>query len=186
MLDLGHQGRPEPRTIEQIKQNTFHAIRIAICEHLLFPSGPLPPQNLSLSHVTTNSALITWNRHPRNIPDGFVVNVTRGLNTRSRFLPNGKLGSYTLRELTPGQHYYLALTAVKNTGQEQIHSIPQHLAFTTCESLCMRNYFSHKPYIYINVCPQVDVCFLSTYQHHDNTHLAWVVAVELCPEHLFI
>ncbi|XP_029904625.1 sushi, nidogen and EGF-like domain-containing protein 1 [Myripristis murdjan] len=92
---------------------------------------PLPPQNLSLSHVTTNSALITWNRHPRNIPDGFVVNVTRGLNTRSRFLPNGKLGSYTLRELTPGQHYYLALTAVKNTGQEQIHSIPQHLAFTT-------------------------------------------------------
>ncbi|XP_056132458.1 LOW QUALITY PROTEIN: sushi, nidogen and EGF-like domain-containing protein 1 [Lampris incognitus] len=92
---------------------------------------PLPPQNLSLSHVTTNSALITWSRHPRNIPDGFVVNVTRGLNTRSRFLSNGKLGSYTLRELTPGQHYYLALTAVKNTGQEQIHSIPQHLAFTT-------------------------------------------------------
>uniref|UniRef100_A0A668A7E5 Sushi, nidogen and EGF like domains 1 n=1 Tax=Myripristis murdjan TaxID=586833 RepID=A0A668A7E5_9TELE len=126
---------------------------------------PLPPQNLSLSHVTTNSALITWNRHPRNIPDGFVVNVTRGLNTRSRFLPNGKLGSYTLRELTPGQHYYLALTAVKNTGQEQIHSIPQHLAFTTCESLCMRNYFSHKSYIYINVCPRVDVCFLSTYQY---------------------
>ncbi|XP_076009719.1 sushi, nidogen and EGF-like domain-containing protein 1 [Genypterus blacodes] len=96
-----------------------------------FWTRPLPPQNLSLSHVTTNSALITWSRHPRNIPDGFVVNVTRGLNTRSRFLPNGKLGSYTLRELTPGQHYYMALTSVKSTGQEQIHSIPQHLAFTT-------------------------------------------------------
>uniref|UniRef100_A0A3B4VL62 Sushi, nidogen and EGF-like domain-containing protein 1 n=1 Tax=Seriola dumerili TaxID=41447 RepID=A0A3B4VL62_SERDU len=102
---------------------------------LQFWTRPLPPQNLSLSHVTTNSALITWSRHPRNVPDGFVVNVTRGLNTRSRFLPNGKLGSYTLRELTPGQHYYVALTSVKNTGQEQIHSVPQHLAFTTCECL---------------------------------------------------
>uniref|UniRef100_A0A7N6BGB5 Sushi, nidogen and EGF-like domains 1 n=1 Tax=Anabas testudineus TaxID=64144 RepID=A0A7N6BGB5_ANATE len=100
---------------------------------LQFWTRPLPPQNLSLSHVTTNSALITWSRHPRNVPDGFVVNVTRGLNTRSRFLPNGKLGSYNLRELTPGQHYYVALTSVKNTGQEQIHSIPQHLAFTTCK-----------------------------------------------------
>lgn len=101
----------------------------------MLPSGPLPPQNLSLSHVTPNSALITWSRHPRHVSDGFVVNVTRGLNTRSRFLPNGRVGSYTLRELTPGQHYYVALTSVKNTGQEQIHSMPQHLAFTTCE-LC--------------------------------------------------
>ena len=109
------------------------------CLHAFFPSGPLPPQNLSLSHVTTNSALITWSRHPRSIPDGFVVNVTRGLNTRSRYLPNGKLGSYTLRELTPGQHYYLALTSVKNTGQEQIHSIPQHLAFITCEWMFPNN-----------------------------------------------
>lgn len=99
----------------------------------VFPSGPLPPQNLSLTHVTTNSALITWGRHPRHVPDGFVVNVTRGLNTRSRFLPNGKLGSYTLRELTPGQHYNVALTSVKNTGQEQIHSAARHLAFATCE-----------------------------------------------------
>lgn len=98
---------------------------------LQFWTRPLPPQNLSLSHVTTNSAQITWSRHPRSIPDGFVVNVTRGLNTRSRFLPNGKLGSYTLRELTPGQHYYVALTSVRNTGQEQIHSVPQHLTFTT-------------------------------------------------------
>ncbi|XP_028259487.1 sushi, nidogen and EGF-like domain-containing protein 1 isoform X2 [Parambassis ranga] len=98
---------------------------------LQFWTRPLPPQNLSLSHVTPNSATITWSRHPRSIPDGFVINVTRGLNTRSRFLPNGKLGLYTLRELTPGQHYYVALMSVKNKGQEQIHSIPQHLAFTT-------------------------------------------------------
>lgn len=113
-----------------------------------FSSGPLPPQNLSLSHVTTNSALITWSRHPRNVPDGFVVNVTRGLNTRSRFLPNWKLGSYTLRELTPGQNYYVALTSVKNTGQEHIHSVPQHLAFTTCECICLRKIISQNLFIY--------------------------------------
>ncbi|XP_041862481.1 sushi, nidogen and EGF-like domain-containing protein 1 isoform X2 [Melanotaenia boesemani] len=98
---------------------------------LQFWTRPLSPQNLSLLHVTQNSALITWTHHPRNIPDGYVINITRGLNTRSRFLPNGKLGSYTLRELTPGQNYHVALTSVKNTGQEQIHSSPQHLAFTT-------------------------------------------------------
>lgn len=86
-----------------------------------------------LSHVTTNSALITWSRQLTHVPDGFVVNVTRGLNTRSRFLPNGKLASYTLRELTPGQHYHVTLTSVKTVGQEQIHSAPQRLAFATCK-----------------------------------------------------
>uniref|UniRef100_A0A8C7GN26 Sushi, nidogen and EGF-like domains 1 n=1 Tax=Oncorhynchus kisutch TaxID=8019 RepID=A0A8C7GN26_ONCKI len=102
---------------------------------------PLPPQNLSLSHVTSNSALVTWDPHPRNLPDGFVVNVTRGLSTRSRFLPNGKLRTYTLRELSPGQHYHLVLVAVRNTGQEQIHSVPQHLAFTTCECSASRLFY---------------------------------------------
>lgn len=122
-------------TVDVFSQSGIRAEEFPSTSHSAGPlqiwTRPLPPQNLSLSHVNTNSALITWNSHPKNTPDGFVVNVTRGLNTRSRFLPNGKLGSYTLRELTPGQHYYLALTAVKNTGQEQVHSIPQHLAFTT-------------------------------------------------------
>lgn len=77
--------------------------------------------------------MITWGRQGALVADGFVVNVTRGLNTRSRFLPNGKLSSHTLRELTPGQHYHVTLTAVKNAGQEQLHSTPQRLAFTTCE-----------------------------------------------------
>ncbi|XP_070401978.1 sushi, nidogen and EGF-like domain-containing protein 1 isoform X2 [Nothobranchius furzeri] len=98
---------------------------------LHFWTRPHPPQNLSLSTVTSNSALITWSRQLRSIPDGFVINVTRGLNTRSRFLPNGKLGSYLLRELTPGHHYHVAVMAVKNAGQEQIHSEPRHVAFTT-------------------------------------------------------
>ncbi|KAJ0065223.1 hypothetical protein NL108_006584, partial [Boleophthalmus pectinirostris] len=98
---------------------------------LNFWTRPLPPLNLSLSHVSSTSALITWARPSRMLPDGFVVNVTRGLNTRSRFLPNGKLQSYTLRELTPGQLYYVSLTSVKNTGHEQVHSAPQHLTFST-------------------------------------------------------
>lgn len=97
-------------------------------------SEPLPPQNLSLAHVSSRSARVTWDRHPRSIPDGFVVNVTRGLTTRSRYLPDGTLSMYTIRELNPGQHYRLALTAVRNTGHEQIHSVAQHLAFTTSES----------------------------------------------------
>ncbi|XP_061680966.1 rootletin isoform X3 [Syngnathoides biaculeatus] len=98
---------------------------------LQFWTRPLPPQNLSLARVSANTAAITWSRHPGLVPDGFVVNVTRGLTTRSRFLPNGLLGSYTLRELTPAQLYRLALTSVKKVGQEQVHSHPQYLDFTT-------------------------------------------------------
>uniref|UniRef100_A0A8C2D1U9 Sushi, nidogen and EGF-like domains 1 n=1 Tax=Cyprinus carpio TaxID=7962 RepID=A0A8C2D1U9_CYPCA len=101
---------------------------------LHFWTRPLPPQNLSLSHITITSARITWDHHPRNLPDGFVVNITHGLSTRSRYLPDGSLGTYTLRDLTPGQHYRLALTAVRKTGQDNIQSVPQHLAFTTRES----------------------------------------------------
>ncbi|XP_060723740.1 sushi, nidogen and EGF-like domain-containing protein 1 isoform X1 [Tachysurus vachellii] len=98
---------------------------------LHFWTKPLPPQNLSLSHVSSSTARVTWDRHPRSISDGFVVNVTRGLTTRSRYLPDGTLSMYTIRELSPGQHYRLALIAVRNTGHEQIHSEAQHLAFTT-------------------------------------------------------
>uniref|UniRef100_A0A8C7YEY0 Sushi, nidogen and EGF-like domain-containing protein 1 n=1 Tax=Oryzias sinensis TaxID=183150 RepID=A0A8C7YEY0_9TELE len=110
---------------------------------LQFWTRPLAPQNLSLSRVTPNSAVITWSRPSRDIPDGFVINVTRGLNTRSRFLPNGKLGSYTIRELNPGQNYYVALSAVKNTGQEQIPSAPQHIAFTTRETILYTTRVKH-------------------------------------------
>ncbi|XP_041696619.1 sushi, nidogen and EGF-like domain-containing protein 1 isoform X1 [Coregonus clupeaformis] len=122
-------------TVDVLTQSGIRPDELPSTSHSAGPlqvwTRPLPPQNLSLSHVTSNSAQVTWDRHPRNLPDGFVVNVTRGLSTRSRFLPNGKLRTYTLRELSPGQHYHLALVAVRNTGQEQIHSVPQHLAFTT-------------------------------------------------------
>ncbi|XP_022531192.2 sushi, nidogen and EGF-like domain-containing protein 1 [Astyanax mexicanus] len=122
-------------TVDVLTQSGVHPEDLPSTSHsagpLLFWTKPLPPQNLSLSYVSTTSARVTWDRHPRSVPDGFVVNVTRGLSTRSRYLPDGALGTYTLRDLSPGQHYRLALTAIRNTGQEQIHSVAQHLAFTT-------------------------------------------------------
>ncbi|KAL1023372.1 hypothetical protein UPYG_G00039960 [Umbra pygmaea] len=122
-------------TVDVLTQSGVRPEELPSTSHSAGPlqiwTRPLPPQNLSLAHVTSNSAQVTWDPHPRNQPDGFVVNVTRGLSTRSRFLTNGKLGAYTLRELAPGQHYQLALTAVMNTEREQVHSVPQHLAFTT-------------------------------------------------------
>ncbi|XP_072540201.1 sushi, nidogen and EGF-like domain-containing protein 1 isoform X2 [Salminus brasiliensis] len=122
-------------SVDVLTQSGVHPEDLPSTSHsagpLHFWTRPLPPQNLSLSYVTTTSARVTWDRHPRSVPDGFVVNVTRGLSMRSRYLPDGALGTYTLRDLSPGQHYRLALTAVRNTGQEQIHSVAQHLAFTT-------------------------------------------------------
>ncbi|XP_038138318.1 sushi, nidogen and EGF-like domain-containing protein 1 [Cyprinodon tularosa] len=129
-LKAGHMYTVDVLTQSGIRPDEFPSTSHS-AGPLQFWTRPHPPENLSLSHVTPNSALITWTRHPRHVPDGFVINVTRGLNTRSRFLPNGKLGSYTFRELTPGQHYNVALMSVKNTGHQQIHSIPQHLSFTT-------------------------------------------------------
>uniref|UniRef100_A0A8B9KIB6 Sushi, nidogen and EGF-like domains 1 n=1 Tax=Astyanax mexicanus TaxID=7994 RepID=A0A8B9KIB6_ASTMX len=131
-------------TVDVLTQSGVHPEDLPSTSHsagpLLFWTKPLPPQNLSLSYVSTTSARVTWDRHPRSVPDGFVVNVTRGLSTRSRYLPDGALGTYTLRDLSPGQHYRLALTAIRNTGQEQIHSVAQHLAFTTRESHVERGY----------------------------------------------
>ncbi|KAL4630710.1 sushi, nidogen and EGF-like domain-containing protein 1 [Arapaima gigas] len=92
---------------------------------------PLPPQNISLARVSATSAQVTWDRHPRSVPDGFMVNVTRGLSTRSRYLPSGHTGSYTVRDLAPGQQYQLSLTAFRNTDRQRVHSEPQHLAFAT-------------------------------------------------------
>uniref|UniRef100_A0AAV2KYH3 Sushi, nidogen and EGF-like domain-containing protein 1 n=1 Tax=Knipowitschia caucasica TaxID=637954 RepID=A0AAV2KYH3_KNICA len=126
----GHKYTVEVLTQSGVRPDEFPSISHS-AEPLTFWTRPLPPLNLSLSHVSSSSALISWTRPSKMLPDGFVVNVTRGLNTRSRFLPNGKLQSYTMRELTPGQQYQVSLTAVKNTGQEQVHSAAQHLLFTT-------------------------------------------------------
>ncbi|XP_028300564.1 sushi, nidogen and EGF-like domain-containing protein 1 isoform X2 [Gouania willdenowi] len=122
-------------TVDVMVQSGIRADEFPSTSHSAGPlhiwTRPLPPQNLTVSHLKSTVALITWSRQLAHTPDGFVVNLTRGLNTRSRFLPDGTLGSYTLRELAPGQAYSVALTSVRNNGQDQIHSTPQYLTFTT-------------------------------------------------------
>uniref|UniRef100_A0A8C9V4C8 Sushi, nidogen and EGF like domains 1 n=1 Tax=Scleropages formosus TaxID=113540 RepID=A0A8C9V4C8_SCLFO len=122
-------------TVDVITQSGLRPEELPSTSHSAGPlhvwTRPLPPQNLSLARVTATSAQVTWERHPRSIPDGFMVNVTRGLSTRSRYLPSGQAGSYTVRDLAPGHHYQLSLTAICNADRQQVHSEPQHLAFTT-------------------------------------------------------
>lgn len=65
--------------------------------------------------------------------EAYVINVTTSQNTKSRYIPNGKLVSYTVRDLMPGRRYQLSVTAVQSTEQGQLHSEPAHLYIITCE-----------------------------------------------------
>ncbi|KAA0713117.1 Sushi, nidogen and EGF-like domain-containing protein 1 [Triplophysa tibetana] len=128
-------GVSQMYTIDVVTQSGLHPEDLPSTSKsagpLHFWTRPLPPQNLSLSGITSTSARVTWDRHPQSLPDGFVVNITQGLSIRSRYLPDGSLGTYTLRDLAPGQHCHVALTSVHKTGKDNIESVPQHLAFTT-------------------------------------------------------
>ncbi|XP_058846070.1 sushi, nidogen and EGF-like domain-containing protein 1 isoform X3 [Acipenser ruthenus] len=92
---------------------------------------PLAPLNMSLSFITATTAQITWERPLIGSLDGYVINVTSSRTTKSRYLPNGKMSSYTVRELSPGLQYRLSLTAVRSTDHEQLHSDPLRLNITT-------------------------------------------------------
>ncbi|XP_048170143.1 sushi, nidogen and EGF-like domain-containing protein 1 isoform X8 [Corvus hawaiiensis] len=92
---------------------------------------PLPPQNLTASHVTATSVSMVWEQPPFGTMDGYIINVTTAQSIKSRYVPNGKLVSYTVRDLLPGQRYHLSLTAVQNTEQGQVHSEPIHLYVNT-------------------------------------------------------
>lgn len=65
--------------------------------------------------------------------EGYIINVTTAQSVKSRYVPNGKLVSYTVRDLLPGQRYQLSLTAVQNTEQGQVHSEPIHLYVNTLQ-----------------------------------------------------
>lgn len=101
--------------------------------HLLSAPGPLPPQNLTASRVTATSVSMVWEQPPDGAVEGYIINVTTAQSVKSRYVPNGKLVSYTVRDLLPGQRYRLSVTAVQNTEQGQVHSEPIHLYITTCE-----------------------------------------------------
>uniref|UniRef100_A0A8C3U1D8 Sushi, nidogen and EGF like domains 1 n=1 Tax=Catharus ustulatus TaxID=91951 RepID=A0A8C3U1D8_CATUS len=94
---------------------------------------PLPPQNLTASHVTATSVSMAWEQPPVGTMEGYIINVTTAQSVKSRYVPNGKLVSYTVRDLLPGQRYHLSLTAVQNTEQGQVHSEPIHLHVNTLQ-----------------------------------------------------
>ncbi|XP_038939693.1 sushi, nidogen and EGF-like domain-containing protein 1 isoform X1 [Rattus norvegicus] len=93
---------------------------------------PLPPANLTASRVTATSAHMVWDPPTPGISlEAYVINVTTSQNTKSRYIPNGKLVSYTVRDLMPGRRYQLSVTAVQSTEQGQLHSEPAHLYIIT-------------------------------------------------------
>ncbi|NXH17708.1 SNED1 protein, partial [Bucco capensis] len=94
---------------------------------------PLPPQNLTASRVTATSVSMVWEQPPAGPVEGYIINVTTAQSVKSRYVPNGKLVSYTVRDLLPGQQYRLSVTAVQNTEQGQVHSEPIHLYVTTLQ-----------------------------------------------------
>ncbi|XP_036028748.1 sushi, nidogen and EGF-like domain-containing protein 1 isoform X1 [Onychomys torridus] len=93
---------------------------------------PLPPANLTASRVTATSAHVVWDPPSPGISlEAYVINVTTSQSTKSRYIPNGKLVSYTVRDLLPGRRYQLSVTAVQSTEQGQLHSEPAHLYIIT-------------------------------------------------------
>uniref|UniRef100_A0A8C5KE78 Sushi, nidogen and EGF-like domain-containing protein 1 n=1 Tax=Jaculus jaculus TaxID=51337 RepID=A0A8C5KE78_JACJA len=93
---------------------------------------PLPPANLTASRVTATSAHVLWDTPTPGVSlEAYVINVTTSQNTKSRYVPNGKLVSYTVRDLLPGRRYQLSVTAVQGTEQGQLHSEPAHLYIIT-------------------------------------------------------
>uniref|UniRef100_A0A8C4U8H0 Sushi, nidogen and EGF like domains 1 n=1 Tax=Falco tinnunculus TaxID=100819 RepID=A0A8C4U8H0_FALTI len=94
---------------------------------------PLPPQNLTASRVTATSVSMAWEQPPAGAVEGYIINVTTAQSVKSRYVPNGKLVSYTVRDLLPGQRYRLSVTAVQNTEQGQVHSEPIHLYVATLQ-----------------------------------------------------
>ncbi|NWJ01616.1 SNED1 protein, partial [Crypturellus undulatus] len=94
---------------------------------------PLPPRNLTASRVSATSVSMAWEQPPAGAVEGYIINVTTAQSVKSRYVPNGKLASYTVRDLLPAQRYRLSVTAVQNTEQGQVHSEPIHLYVSTLQ-----------------------------------------------------
>ncbi|XP_048720780.1 sushi, nidogen and EGF-like domain-containing protein 1 isoform X2 [Caretta caretta] len=94
---------------------------------------PLPPRNLTASRVSATSVYMTWDQPLAGSVEGYIINVTTNQSIKSRYVPNGKLSSYTVRDLLPGQRYRLSMTAIQNTEQGQGHSEPAHVYILTLQ-----------------------------------------------------
>ncbi|XP_067851680.1 sushi, nidogen and EGF-like domain-containing protein 1 isoform X2 [Heptranchias perlo] len=98
---------------------------------LLVWTRPLPPQNLELAGVTTTTAKLRWNYPLTGSSDGYIINITTSHDMKSRYIPNGKLTTYTVRDLTAERRYKLALMAVQDTERGKLVSDPVHLTVST-------------------------------------------------------
>ncbi|XP_037706510.1 sushi, nidogen and EGF-like domain-containing protein 1 isoform X5 [Choloepus didactylus] len=115
----GHGG--EEHTAESVPAAPLHVW-----------TRPLPPANLTASRVTATSAHVVWDAPAPDSPlEAYIINVTTSQSTKSRYVPNGKLTSYTVRDLAPGRRYQLSVTAVQGTGHGQLHSEPAQLHLAT-------------------------------------------------------
>ncbi|XP_060049584.1 sushi, nidogen and EGF-like domain-containing protein 1 isoform X2 [Erinaceus europaeus] len=93
---------------------------------------PLPPGNLTATRVTATSAHVVWDPPPPGAPlEAYVINVTSGQSSKSRYVPNGRLAAYTVRDLLPARRYQLSVTAVQSAGDQLQHSEPAHLYIIT-------------------------------------------------------
>ncbi|KAL7990822.1 hypothetical protein Chor_014252 [Crotalus horridus] len=94
---------------------------------------PLSPRNLTASRVAATSVQMTWEQPLVGLVEGYIINVSTSQSIKSRYVPNGKLFSYTVRDLNPGQRYRLSVMAVQNTDQGQVMSEPAHLYITALQ-----------------------------------------------------
>nr|XP_053775313.1 sushi, nidogen and EGF-like domain-containing protein 1 isoform X4 [Desmodus rotundus]XP_053775314.1 sushi, nidogen and EGF-like domain-containing protein 1 isoform X4 [Desmodus rotundus]XP_053775315.1 sushi, nidogen and EGF-like domain-containing protein 1 isoform X4 [Desmodus rotundus] len=93
---------------------------------------PLPPANLTAARVTATSAHVVWDAPaPSTSLEAYVINVTTSQSTKSRYIPNGRLVSYTVRDLLPGRRHQLSVMAVQGTEGGELHSEPAHLYIIT-------------------------------------------------------
>ncbi|XP_041037440.1 sushi, nidogen and EGF-like domain-containing protein 1 [Carcharodon carcharias] len=124
-------------TVEAMPQMSFEA-QEGLLEGLTAPplpvwTRPLPPQNLVLAAATTTTAKLRWDNRLTGSSNGYVINITTSRDMKSRYIPNGKLNAYTLRDLEPGHRYKLALMAVQDTERGQLVSDPAHLTISTLQ-----------------------------------------------------
>nr|XP_033814614.1 sushi, nidogen and EGF-like domain-containing protein 1 [Geotrypetes seraphini] len=83
---------------------------------------PLPPSNLTASRISASSIHLTWEQLSLDYVDGYIINISTSQSSRSRYVPNRRTTSYTVRDLLPGQRYRVSVTAVQNTEQGQANS----------------------------------------------------------------
>ncbi|XP_048460745.1 sushi, nidogen and EGF-like domain-containing protein 1 [Rhincodon typus] len=122
-------------TVEAVPQMSLDT-RESFLEGLAAPplpvwTRPLPPQNLVLAGVTTTTARLRWNSPLTGPSNGYILNSTTPCEMKSRYIPNGKLTAYTLRDLAAGRRYNLALMAVRDTERGKLLSDPAYLTIST-------------------------------------------------------